>query len=49
MSDSHASSSTVWQPASTYVKRYWHCPVLVVVGIYVYQQYIPTLHLSTVE
>lgn len=49
MSDSDASSSTVWQPAWTYVKRYWHWPVLVVVGIYVYQQYMPSIDLSTVE
>jgi len=31
------------------VKRYWHWPVLLVVGIYAYQQYMPSIDLSTVD
>jgi peroxiredoxin len=48
MSDSDASAS-FWNTAWTYVKRYWHWPVLLVVGIYAYQQYMPSIDLSTVE
>jgi len=42
-------SSSSWHTAWTYVKRYWHWPVLLVVGIYAYQQYMPSIDLSTVE
>lgn len=48
MSESTQVSSpwgTVWH----YVRRYWHWPVLLVVGVYVYQQYMPSIDLSTVE
>ncbi len=38
-----------WRTAWTYVKRYWHWPVLLVVGMYAYQQYMPSIDLSTVE
>lgn len=45
MSDAEPTPSpwrTVWQ----YVKRYWHWPVLLVVGIYAYQQYMPSIDLK---
>jgi peroxiredoxin len=29
-----------------YVSRYWHWPVLLAVGIYVYQQYMPSIDLT---
>ena len=32
---------TAWQ----YVQRYWHWPVLIAVGIYAYQQYMPSIDL----
>jgi thiol-disulfide isomerase/thioredoxin len=48
MSESESPSS-VWRTLWTYTKRYWHWPVLVVVGVYVYHQYMPRIDLSTVE
>jgi peroxiredoxin len=33
---------TTWQ----YVQRYWHLPVLLVAGIYLYQQYLPSIELA---
>lgn len=33
---------TTWQ----YVQRYWHWPVLLVAGIYLYQQYLPSIELA---
>jgi len=44
MADSSASSSS--PSAWTLVKRYWHWPVLLVVGWYAYQQYLPSIDLS---
>jgi len=45
MPESESASSplqTVWY----YVKRHWHWPVLLVVGVYVYQQYMPSIDLE---
>ena len=44
MSESETPSPlrTTWQ----YVKRYWHWPVLLVAGIYLYQQYMPSIDLK---
>lgn len=44
MSDSEPSPSP-WSTAWTYVTRYWHWPVLLVVGAYAYQQYLPSIDL----
>jgi peroxiredoxin len=47
MSDPESDvSSSAWGTAWTYVKRYWHWPVLLVVGAYAYQQYMPSIDLS---
>lgn len=45
MSESESSPSP-WGTAWTYVKRYWHWPLLLVVGVYVYQQYMPSIELA---
>lgn len=45
MSDSDAPTS-LWGTAWVYTKRYWHWPVLLVVGVYVYQQYMPSIDLD---
>jgi peroxiredoxin len=42
-------SSSSWRTAWAYVTRYWHWPVLLAVGLYAYQQYMPSIDLSTVE
>ena len=45
MTDADASGSrgrTAWQ----FVRRYWHRPVLLVAGIYLYQQYLPHIDLE---
>jgi peroxiredoxin len=45
MTDSDSPTSrwtTIWQ----YTKRYWHWPVLLAVGLYVYQQYMPSIDLD---
>lgn len=45
MSDSESPTAllgTAW----AYTKRYWHWPVLLVVGVYVYQQYMPSIDLD---
>jgi peroxiredoxin len=42
-------SSSPWRTAGAYVKRYWHWPLLLAVGLYAYQQYMPSIDLSTVE
>jgi len=45
MTDADASDSrrrTAWQ----FVRRYWHWPVLLVAGIYLYQQYLPHIDLE---
>lgn len=48
MSESEADQqSSSWETGWDYVKRYWHWPVLVVVGMYAYQQYMPSIDLST--
>ncbi len=43
------ASASVWDTAWTYVTRYWHWPVLLVVGLYAYQQYMPSIDLSEKE
>ena len=48
MSDDVASTSS-WRTAWTVVKRYWHWPLLLVAGLYAYQQYLPSIDLSTVK
>ena len=48
MSNSDSPASP-WETVWTYVKRYWHWAVLLGVGIYAYQQYMPSIDLSTVE
>ncbi|MCS4200578.1 hypothetical protein [Salinibacter ruber] len=35
-----------WHIVWTYVRAYWHWPVLLVMGIYVYQQYMPSIELA---
>ncbi len=48
MSDAKSSDSrlrTAWQ----YVQRYWHWPVLLAAGIYLYQQYLPHIDLAEPE
>lgn len=40
------SQVSPWSTAWQYVVRYWHWPVLLVVGIYVYQQYMPSIDLE---
>jgi len=45
MTDADAFDSrrrTTWQ----FVRRYWHWPVLLVAGIYLYQQYLPHIDLE---
>ena len=50
MSNSDVDDSPpLWQTAWTYTKRYWHWPVLLAVSLYAYQQYMPSIDLSTVE
>jgi peroxiredoxin len=44
-----AESSASWHTAWTSIKRYWHWPVLLAVAVYAYQQYLPSIDLSTVE
>lgn len=47
MSDSNPSASvSAWTTAWRYVTRYWHWPVLLVVAVYAYQQYLPSIDLS---
>lgn len=45
MPDSNRDRSP-WRTVRTYVKAYWHWPVLLVMGIYVYQQYMPSIELA---
>jgi peroxiredoxin len=40
------SEHSVWRTGWYYVQRYWHWPVLVAVGLYVYQQYMPSIDLE---
>lgn len=40
---------TKWSSVWTAVKRHWHWPVLLIAGLYVYQQYMPSIDVSTVE
>jgi len=48
MSESEQLSSS-WAAVWTYVKRYWHWPVLLAVGFYACQQYMPSIDLSEKE
>jgi len=48
MSESEQPSAA-WATVWTYVKRHWHWPVLLAMGLYAYQQYMPSIDLSTVE
>jgi len=41
------SASTPLQTTWYYVQHHWHWPVLLVVGLYVYQQYMPSIDLDT--
>ncbi|MFP4228558.1 MAG: TlpA family protein disulfide reductase [Salinivenus sp.] len=41
------SDRSPWRVAWTYVTRYWHWPVLLVVAIYAYQQFMPSIDLSS--
>lgn len=45
MSDDTRSSSP-WRTGWYYVQRHWHWPVLLVAGIYLYQQYLPHIDLG---
>jgi peroxiredoxin len=45
MSDPDRSRSAL-RTAWHYIQRYWHWPVLVAVGVYVYQQYMPSIDLE---
>lgn len=45
MSDSSRSSFS-WKTAWHYLKHYWHWPVLIAVGVYAYQQYLPSIDLE---
>jgi peroxiredoxin len=47
MSDSDLSSEPWGRKAWTYAARYWHWPVLLFVAAYAYQQYLPTINLSS--
>ena len=40
------SSASGWETAWRYAKRYWHWPVLLVVGVYAYQQFMPSIDLN---
>jgi peroxiredoxin len=40
-----ASTSSVLRAAWRGAKRYWHWPVLLAVGLYAYQQYLPSIDL----
>ncbi len=35
-----------WRTVWIYTKAYWHWPVLLVLGVYVYQQYMPSIDLA---
>ena len=35
-----------WHTVWAYTKAYWHWPVLLVMGVYVYQQYMPSIDLA---
>jgi peroxiredoxin len=45
MTDADASGSRR-RTACQFVRRYWHWPVLLVAGIYLYQQYLPHIDLE---
>lgn len=45
ISDSEPTTSS-WHTGWAYVKRYWTWPVLLVVGVYVCQQYMPNIDLT---
>lgn len=47
MPASDSSSPPLWRTAGHLIATYWHWPVLVVVGLYAYQQYLPSIDLST--
>lgn len=40
------SDSSHWRTAWRYVWRYWHWPVLLLGGLYLYQQYLPSIDLQ---
>lgn len=48
MADS-ANAASPWATGWTYVKRHWHWPVLLALALYAYQQYLPSIDVSTVE
>lgn len=49
MPESDTSGDFTWSSVWTAVKRHWHWPVLLIAGVYVYQQYMPDVDVSTVE
>jgi len=48
MSDSNRDRFP-WRIVWAYTKAYWHWPLLLAVAVYAYQQYLPSIDLSTVE
>lgn len=46
MSHSEDASSS-WHRGWHFVRRYWHWPVLLAAGIYLYQQYLPHIDLAS--
>lgn len=49
MPESDSSAGIPWSSVWSAVKGYWHWPVLLIAGLYVYQQYMPDVDVSTVE